>query len=295
MEKLIAICAVTVLFGTGYAMAGTWTTLDYPGAVATVVHGINGNNIVGWYSDGSRNIPRNNIHGFVYDGTSWVTLDMPGLSNTQIFDIDGSNIVGFSSSSPNPHSFLYSITNQILIILNEPGAVYGYGTVVQGISDNTLVGYYEDSSLLHHGFSYNGTAWATLDYPGAYWTDIHGISGSNLVGWYMGISENHGFIYEMTSQMWTLLPIQPRDVDGSNVVGGDYLYNLTTQILTTLDYPGANQTQLYGIDGISIVGSYTDASGDTHGFLYTIPEPATLLLLGFGAVVVRRKRKVLSP
>ena len=47
MKKLITICVVIVLFGTGYVMAGTWTTLDMPGAIWTEAYGIDGSNIVG--------------------------------------------------------------------------------------------------------------------------------------------------------------------------------------------------------------------------------------------------------
>lgn len=36
----------------------------------------------------------------------------------------------------------------------------------------------------------------------------------------------------------------------------------------TLDYPGSSATRASGIDGGNIVGSYTDASGKEHGFLY---------------------------
>lgn len=47
---------------------------------------------------------------------------------------------------------------------------------------------------------------------------------------------------------------------------------------------------LMGIDGSNIVGGYGDSTG-SHGFLYAIPEPATLLLLGLGAAMVRRKHR----
>jgi len=48
-------------------------------------------------------------------------------------------------------------------------------------------------------------------------------------------------------------------------------------------------TQAYGISGSSIVGSYSDSSG-THGFVYTIPEPATLLLFALGGLVLRKHK-----
>ena len=58
---------------------------------------------------------------------------------------------------------------------------------------------------------------------------------------------------------------------------------------TTLDPSGAVHTiTAHGIDGDRIVGQYYDGSAQ-HGFVYVIPEPATLLLLSLGGVVLRRK------
>jgi hypothetical protein len=86
-------------------------------------------------------------------------------------------------------------------------------------------------------------------------------------------------------------PIIPYGIDGTNIVSSNLLYNLTTDTgsSTTLNYPGAVTICAYGISGGSIVGLCMDNSGE-YGFIYTVPEPATLLLLGLGAVILRRKR-----
>ncbi|MCK4658531.1 MAG: PEP-CTERM sorting domain-containing protein [Phycisphaerae bacterium] len=71
--------------------------------------------------------------------------------------------------------------------------------------------------------------------------------------------------------------------------GHGFLYDGSSW--TTLDYPGAIYTHVYGIDGANIVGHYRDASGDYHGFSYTIPEPATLSLLVLGGLLMARRRR----
>lgn len=89
-------------------------------------------------------------------------------------------------------------------------------------------------------------------------TDLRAIDGSNLVGFY-------------------------RDLDGKD---NGFIYNGTTW--TTLNMPGAGATRIFGIDGSHLVGYYS-VSG-THGFVYEIPEPATLLLFGLGALMFRKRR-----
>jgi hypothetical protein len=103
---------VIVLLSTGYARAGTWTTLDAPGAIHTCITGIDGSKLVGSYTDVSGD------HGFLYNGTTWTTLDMPGAASTYIQNVDGSNFVGFYyDSSGYEHGFIYTIP--------EPATEYG--------------------------------------------------------------------------------------------------------------------------------------------------------------------------
>jgi hypothetical protein len=129
------------------------------------------------------------------------------------------------------------------------------GTGAYDTYNGNIVGAYGN-----HGFLYDGTTWTTLDMPGASTTWAFGIDGSNIVGVYrIGTSGfSHGFLYDGIT--WT-----------------------------TIDMPGAIDTTIRGIEGNDIFGQYQDSFG-THGFMYTVPEPSTLLLLGLGGLILRKRR-----
>jgi hypothetical protein len=278
--KSIALCAVIVLSYSGYAVAGTWTPLDAPGAYQTSVSGISGNSVVGYYSDNNKG------YGFLYNGGSWTELPISPSG------IDGSIVVSRSGE-------LYNLTTG-----SRTSSLYNY--TVNGISGDRIVGDYSTGNILRSFLSNsNGSHLITLDYPGAGIGETYaqGISGDSVVGWYRGSSDPiNGFIYNITTQSYTTLRCPEatgetiaQGISGNNIVGqywdnsGEhgFFYNGTNW--TTLRYPGAVNTYAYGISGNNIVGNYNYGSGmPVHAFIYTIPEPATLLLLGLGSAMLRK-------
>jgi hypothetical protein len=291
MRRLVVVYVAIMLFGAGYVKAGTWSDFDIIGAQSTRVEGISDNYIVGYYSSLT---PYQPSQGFLYDGTNCTSLNYPGAYGTHINGISGDSFVGdFGESYTNPysnvttiitHGFLFDGTN--FTAINYPGA---YATSVTGISGRSVVGWYKNAANSNNcGFLYDGTSYTTLNYPGYYGGTLTGISGTKIVG-YLGRSDSgQGFVYDTTTQSWAFLPIIPMGIDGSNVVGGNTLYNITTQSSTALSFPGADSTHVCGISGNNIVGYYLKGAGAEYGFTYTIPEPATLLLLGIGGMLLRR-------
>ena len=279
-----------MLFSTGYANAGTWTLpLDYPGAHSTMIYGVSGSNFVGTYTDAS-----GANHGFLYNDNAWTTFDAPpDFTFMQVRGIDGSNIVGgYGERLGGAHGFIYDGSNWVTFDL--PGAT---STSITGIDESNIIGLADKQNFVYNLSTHDKTI---IEKPGAASTYVHGIDGSNIVGYYTETVPNdpfsfiiHGFIYDGANWITLDMPgaTQTRiwDIDGSNIVGWGFLYNMTTDTWTALDVPGARTTYAQAIDGDNIVGYYIDDTFHTHGFLYTIPEPATLLLLGLGAVILRRK------
>jgi hypothetical protein len=300
------------------AEAISWTPLDYPGAKETYITGIDGDTPVGYYSTiSSYNNRVINPHGFVYDGQTWTTLDCPrrlesslAIDFTMIEGIDNGIIVGnchVTNISRNNYyerqsGFIYD--GQTWSLLNYPGAS---NTYAQAIDGSNIAGYYTDATG-YHGFVYDGTTWTTLLYPfNNYYglvPRIVGISG-NKVAIYDLINYD-GVIYNLDSQTWNTIEFPGEKdftrvlaIDGSNIIGfhGEgmerpgyyFLYNGTSWTSFDRFISPRFGDVITDIDGDNIVGYYRDATG-VHGFIAAIPEPATLALLAFGGLLLRKKK-----
>jgi len=132
-RKAVLTLAVLLLATAPLALAqGTYTQIDYPGAVQTECWGIdNAGDVVGEYVDGL-----GISHGFLLSGGAYSTIDYPHLRDTGLYGInDVGQIVGFAQVQ----GFLYDTQTQLFTPVNRPGASY---SVLTGINDEgTIVGY----------------------------------------------------------------------------------------------------------------------------------------------------------
>ena len=130
-----AVLAVGLL--TSPALASTFTTIDFPGALSTLAVGINDHGqIVGHYSAGGR------LHGFLLDKGAFTTIDVRGAVNTcpaginnrgQIVGSSGSCGAGIGTSG-------FLLDKGTFITIEVPGARRTFAT---GINDRgQIVGYY---------------------------------------------------------------------------------------------------------------------------------------------------------
>jgi hypothetical protein len=317
-RKLRYSILAALFYFAGSVQAISYTTLNYPGAKETYITDIEGDTIVGYYSYNLtydiHGYPRViDPHGFVYDGQTWATLDCPrrlesqlgGLRvhDTTIEGIDNGNIVGNCNIFPYRRQSGFIYDGQTWTLLDFPGS---RETHVQGIDGSYIAGTYSDGTG-YHGFVYDGTNWTTLLYP---WIDgytrVVGISGNNVAIYgYNHVNGWDGIIYNLESQSWNTIKFPGAKntivlgIDGSNIIGaygeGEgfqqyFLYNGTSW--TSFDRfisPRFGSDVINDIEGNIIVGYYTDSTG-VHGFTATIPEPATLALLAFGGLILRRRK-----
>jgi hypothetical protein len=286
--------AATVYNFTPITQAGT-NVYIYNGAA------INDSGTVAWIASSSQVDAFNGstVTDYLIPAASWL-----GLSNAaaiSFYDYAADEGAIYSTSSGTTTLFQY------------PGAQY---TLSSGSSaDGTVAGYYTDTSYNQFGFTYNGSAFTQVTYPGPhgqiYVMDVN--DAGNVVGISSCCDSGVGFVDEngvYTTITYPGLPngdVIPQGINDSNTVVG-WAYNPTAQaehgfvwqngITTTVNYPGAADTILYGINSSGeIVGEAQLPNG--QGILFTAqvspaPEPASMLLVGLslvGAGCIRRRAR----
>ena len=298
MKKLLIIS----LLALGYQSASAqlnWQTFDVPGATYTWIDGIDGENIVGSFDDGT------GLKGFLYNRQTTIfnILQAPSADWTLPLAISNGSVVGSigSNSSYVRNGFAYYSGSNSWSLLNPPQGVQN-DLEAYGIDGANIVG----GTGSGMSFLLNGSNWTFFNSPFGTASSAEGISGGKIVGRYYNIGVNGSGGYIKENDNWTLLNVAgatetiPRDVDGNMIIGQYRMGDWTTRSFlfdganwTYLDAPSANSTWAYGVDGNTIVGSYNDASDISHGFILTVPEPSALSLLavGLGGLALVRRRR----
>lgn len=218
----------TVVAQTSTAVTFDYATVAYPGAILTLVSGINNSNVVvGSYFDSA-----DVVHGFVYRKGKFSAVNFPGATATQVMGInDFDDIVGmYQVSGPlNFHGFIRH--DGVFTRIDDPQA--SFGTIAFGINKyGEIVGSYDNS----HGFVFKNGAYRTLDAP-----QLPGepsntqLNGVNNLGWIAG--------QVFTGGIWR----------GFWLVGNDFDF---------VEAAGADDSQVTGINGHSdIVGCHDSQAG----------------------------------
>ena len=244
---------------------GEFTTIDVPGAVATVARGISPTgDIVGQYTAPVSSAPSNSpaycpaagstacIKGFLYSQGAFSTILFPGhpgaipgriTPDGSIYgcyhDFDVMNSMFSAAWTRAGETSLTAGGGELSDPgLSFPNSMHG-GATPDG---SVLVGFYVDRNTGHqHGYILRNGLLQSYDVPGSTLTTIWDINPrQDMAGTYRdGSGKLHGFL-------------QPSD--GSQPV--------------TIDYPNAVATIAMGLNPEgTIVGQYTDTAHHTHGFL----------------------------
>jgi hypothetical protein len=111
---------------------GSYVTLDYPGAQATMPAGLNDSGtIVGTISDST-----GAAHGFIYSGGKWAQVDYPGTSGTtQLLGISNANVIlGLSTSTESGFTFIdVNGTFKVISDAKAAGGVFANGIAANGL------------------------------------------------------------------------------------------------------------------------------------------------------------------
>jgi len=234
----LLVCATPILSRAGTTY--NFQTVISPGDPAfTQLLGINNaGTIAGYFGDGT--IVFNNGFMLVLPN-NYTPENFPDPlteMQTQVIGINGSGeTVGFwTDTSGVTHGFT-DIGGTFLSVNNPLTSTSNGMTVLNGVNNSgSAAGFYTDSAGNAHQFTWAPGKGFTPINPGGFGqaTDI------NNAGWVVGFSGSEGFL----------------DIAG---------------VFTFLNFPGASSTQALGLNNNGqIVGSYVDAMGNTHGFIYNV-------------------------
>lgn len=287
--RVLAIWPISVAFALSTASAQEFETVQFPGAVATVLTG--GPNpegtSVGDYTDTA-----GVTHGFkLTRGGTFTSFDPPGSGFTTPNFINPQGVIvgGYLGADGASHGFV--LNGAEFTTLDFPGAP---GTILTGINpEGEIAGESCETALCNtitHSFllSKKG-AFTSFDPPGAISSAASTVSASGeVVGIFTDSSGNlHGYTLAHGTYTTIDVPGAVFTFAGGGNIEGDVVgqfagangvataFLLRKGVFTTFEAPGAGTSsgQGSGASGINpegtIVGFYVDSAGATFGFIRT--------------------------
>jgi probable HAF family extracellular repeat protein len=223
--------------GTGFLLSGgIFTFLNYPGADLTEAIGINDAGIVSgtaYYAENTASF------GFLYDGTKFTRISVAGQAFTEVDGINNSGALAGGYGDFGANTAFEKVGSKLHNVTPPPG---GWITAIATGLNNfgEIVGLTTGAST--DGFFFNKGKFKTISFPGSYdVTQALGVNDSGLVV---------GF-YESCTPGCAL-----------------HAFALLNGRYSSLDYPGAMETQAFGVNKAGqVVGTYTLDQQTSHGFV----------------------------
>lgn len=292
--KLLSLCAIALACISTGLLAQTFTTIDYPGAAATVPFSITSHgDVLGAWRDGG-----GNFHGFyLAAGTNFVAFDCQGavMTRPRTMNSKGEAVGQYLDASGVWHGFYLDMRSPSS--WEEAGArctpVDPNGSVGSdnntgafGISDaGEIAGQFENPKGRLHAFLRWGEVFLTFDLvdgpTNGAWTmtpqgDVLGhlqAAGDRMKGWLLNRQGLRVFEFPPAELNTMSCPFganskgaivghyqrAKEQVRGFLYTGGEFI---------SIEVPDSTGTNAYGInDSGLIVGTYYDKNSITHGFL----------------------------
>ncbi len=254
----------------------TFTTIDVPGALQTVITGINSaGEMVGWYS----NSDSGPYHSFSYSGGNFTFFDYPGAASTIANGINDSGlIVGIEGDDYSifDKGFLYDgVTFSSLKV----GA--NSRTFLWGVDNAGDLAGGAGSANATRAFVKQGGNLKAVNFPGPYvYSYATGFNNlGQIVGWTSEGSTGDSYLYSRGKfkkiDVSGAIQTVAFSINDNGLAVGYYqdasgfpAFAFYKGKLLSFSYPGAVATGAYGVDGTGqVVGEYSLDFQTYHGFV----------------------------
>lgn len=200
----VVVGSYTDAAGTSHGFVlnrGTYTTVNYPGALGSGVSSINDlGELSGFYCSDAACDTSATFHSFVRNRSgAFTSFDPPGATGSETSTVSLLGVVaGSYDTAPEPTCTTqcdgYLLAHGNYTTITYPGSSF---TFAGGANVwNTVVGIYVDSAGNGHGYIWSAGSYTSFDYAGASFTEATGINALGvIVGLFTDSAGNtHGFI-----------------------------------------------------------------------------------------------------